>query len=87
MGEKGFFGSIWAFLTKWVCPKCGNRSGVVTNKERVSDREQILVNRWDNNNKKTIVVPVWVWEEVHTYTCEDCRHSWRERKEVREDAY
>lgn len=76
--SKGFFGSLWAFLTRIKCPKCGQRSADQTHAEPISDVTQQVESRWDFDRKERRQWHVNVWIERRTFCCEECKHKWQE---------
>lgn len=78
---KGVFGSLWAFLTRSKCPKCGQRAADQTKAEQISEVTQRVESEWVGGQLRQMVMNVWV--ERRTFCCEQCKHKWQEDHQCR----
>ena len=78
---KGVFGSLWAFLTRSKCPKCGQRAADQTKTEQISEVTQRVESEWVGGQLRQMVMNVWV--ERRTFCCEQCKHKWQEDHQCR----
>ena len=74
--SKGPMRSIWDFLTKLKCPKCGQYSVLQSVPKRVKDLGQKVESFYENGHYVQKVVNCYVLER--SYECESCKHEWTE---------
>ncbi len=72
--SKGPMRSIWDFLTKQKCPKCGQYSVLQSVPKRVSDLGQRVESFYENGNYVQKVVNCYMLER--SYECESCKNEW-----------
>lgn len=72
--SKGTMRSIWDFLTKQKCPKCGQHSVLQSAPKRVGDLGQRVESFYENGRYVQKVVNCYMLER--SYECESCKHEW-----------
>lgn len=77
-GVGGGLGGVWNWLTKWKCPKCGQRAAKKTDTS-YHEKGQRVQTGWDSQTKtdRQMVYSYGVREE--TFACKACGHQWVER--------
>jgi hypothetical protein len=88
---KPWYARIWNALTKFTCPKCNESSGVETDKDvvRSSDHIETVMEeeehydreeRYKGSTHRPVQVTMRTVVFDQNYRCEDCEHTWSERK-------
>lgn len=72
--SKGPMRSIWDFLTKQKCPKCGQYSVLQSTPKRVGDLGQRVESFYENGRYVQKFVNCYMLER--SYECESCKHEW-----------
>ncbi len=77
-GVGGGLGGVWNWLTKWKCPKCGQRAAKKTDTS-YHEKGQRVQTGWDSQTKtdRQMVYSYGVREE--SFACKACGHQWVER--------